>query len=74
MKLSQLRELLDYWKDFFDSKRDGLDPEVIIRVDPNLTVTGMGEDELPLVNDSCESVSNIRDGRYLCLFTYNENE
>lgn len=63
MKLSRLTEVLNNYKKSFDEKN--YDPEVVIRIDDL--------EELELVDDFCTSISSIRDGVYICLFTYDEN-
>lgn len=65
MKLSYLTEVLNKYKVNFE--KDGLpDPEVVVRVN--------GGDELELVDDFCSSISTLREGQYVCLFTYDEKE
>lgn len=63
MKLSHLVKVLNEYKKSFDESN--FDPDVVVRTD--------NFEERDLFNDFCVSMSNMRDDRYLCLFTYDEN-
>lgn len=74
MKLSELIEIVNHWKKYYDTR--GEDPDVLIQVDPKRIAKAYKKgrllDELELISDSCNRISSERDNAYLVLFTCEE--